>query len=160
MVVELQKHSRTAAFPHRLYLPWLLILFAIFVFRVTAQLVQKFFAFAFLPPFERWYSGALTYPLLFLSQILVLALMAWVIKGFTKGRLAPWRKMGIYLLGLGSIYFLGMLFRLVAGFTFAVGHPWLGARIPAFFHLILAAFVILVGHFHYRYSSAKKVNKD
>lgn len=79
--------------------------------------------------------------------------MGWVITGFTKKRTIPHYWRGIWLLTFGSIYFLLMLFRLIVGFTFAPDHPWFGAWIPAFFHMVLASFVLLVGHFHYKYGN-------
>jgi uncharacterized protein len=140
---------------HAHYTLWLCICFILFVFRVTAQLIQKFYNLPFLPPFEAWYSGALAYPWLLASQILIIVVMGWVIAGFAKRHIAPRHKLGVWLLALGSIYFLTMLFRLIAGFTFAADHPWLGAHIPAFFHIVLASFVLLVGHFHYKNDNKK-----
>jgi hypothetical protein len=113
----------------------------------------------FLPPFGAWYSGALAYPWLLASQILIIAVMAWVIAGFAKGSILARRKLGVWLLALGGIYFAVMLFRLIAGFTFAIDHHWLGAHIPAFFHIVLASFVLLVGHFHYK-NGNKKVGHE
>ena len=142
--------KNNSATPHKHYLPWLRLCFFLFLFRVTAQLIQKFYTLPFLPPFEAWHSGALAYQWLVASQILIIAVMSWVIADFAKSRLLARRKLGVCLLALGSIYFMAMLFRLIAGFTFATDHPWLGAPIPAFFHVVLAAFVLQVGHFHYK----------
>ncbi len=135
---------------HARYTIWLYLCFGFFLFRVSAQLIQKFYALPFLPPFEAWYSGALAYHWLLVSQILIIAVMGWVVAGFAKGRILARRKLGVWLLALGGVYFMVMLFRLIAGFTFATDHPWLGAYIPAFFHIVLASFVLLVGHFHYK----------
>lgn len=136
--------------PHYQYVPWLYLCFFLFLFRVAAQLIQKFYALPFLPTFEAWYSGALAYPWLLASQILIIAIMGWVIAGFAKCHILARRKLGVWLLALGGIYFAVMLFRLIAGFTFAANHHWLGAHIPAFFHIVLASFVLLVGYFHYK----------
>ena len=81
--------------------------------------------------------------------------MGWVIYGFAKGRILARRKLGVWLLALGGIYFSVMLFRLISGFTFAANHHWLGAHIPSFFHIVLASFVLLVGHFHYKNGKKK-----
>lgn len=136
---------------YQVYIGWLYMCFGLFLFRVTAQLIQKFYTLPFLPTFDAWYSGALAYPWLLASQLVIITVMAWVISGFAKGRILPRYILGKVLLALGSVYLLVMLFRLIAGFTFAAGHPWLGAHIPAFFHIVLASFVLLVGHFHYKY---------
>lgn len=132
------------------YMPALSVCFGLFVFRVAAQLIQKFYALPFLPPFEAWYSGALAYQWLLVLQLLIIVVMGWVVAGFAKGQISARWKLGVWLLVSGSVYFLVMLFRLIAGFSFATDHPWLGARIPAFFHIVLASFVLLVGHFHYK----------
>ncbi len=133
---------------HKYYVSLLYLCIFLFLFRVVAQLIQKFYDLPFLPPFEAWYSGALAYHWLLAAQILILAVMSWTCAGIANGRILARRKLGVWLFALGGIYFTVMVFRLIAGFTFAVDHYWLGAHIPAFFHIVLAAFVLLVGHFH------------
>ena len=44
-----------------------------------------------------------------------------------------------------------MLFRLIVGLTIAPEHNWFGARIPTFFHTVLASFLVTVGVFHYQH---------
>jgi hypothetical protein len=137
------------------YTLWLCICFILFVLRVAAQLIQKFYNLPFLPPFKAWYSGALAYPWLLASQIIIILVMILVIAGFAKGRILARRKLGVWLLALGGIYFSVMLLRLIAGFTFATEHNWFGAHIPAFFHIVLSSFLLLVGHFHYKNGNKK-----
>ena len=48
----------------------------LFALRVTGQWVAFRWAPDFLPPMEAWYSGALPYPLLLPSQLLILAFQA------------------------------------------------------------------------------------
>jgi hypothetical protein len=122
-------------------------------------MIQKFYALSFLPPFEAWYSGTLAYPWLLASQILIIAVMGWVIAGFANGRVLARRKLGVWLLALGGIYFLVMLFRLITGFIFTTNNTWLGAHIPAFFYIVLASFVLLVGHFHYKNGNKKVLHE-
>jgi hypothetical protein len=138
---------------HVHYTPWLCICFGLFIFRVTAQFIQRFYNLPFLPPFEAWYSGAMAYHWLLASQVLIIAVMGGVIASFRKSNIIPRHKLGVWLLALGGIYFLVMLYRLIAGFTFAINHSWLGVHIPAFFHIVLALFILLVGHFHYKYGN-------
>lgn len=135
---------------HQRYLPWLCLLAALFIFRVLAQLIQKFYNLPFLPPFSSWYSGALSYSWLLLSQIIIIFILALTIQGFAQQTILPNRRLSHWLIIFGSIYFTLMLLRLIAGLTFAASYPWLGAKIPAFFHIVLASFVLLVGHFHCR----------
>ena len=135
----------------RQYFYWLLCPYTLFIFRVGAQLTQKYYAFGFLPDFESWQSGALSYQWLLLSQIVIIAALTRVMLNFRKGRVRANYGMGNLLIVSGAFYFGLMVFRLIAGLTFASNHPWLGARIPAIFHIALASFVLLVGHYHYRF---------
>ncbi len=135
----------------RQYFYWLLWPYILFIFRVCAQLIQKYYAFGFLPPFESWYSGALSYQWLLISQIVIIALLTLVMRNFYRGQVREKYGMGIFLMVSGASYFSLMVFRLIAGLTFAGHHPWLGAKIPAIFHIVLASFVLIAGHFHYKF---------
>lgn len=132
------------------YVPYLVSLFLFFVFRVLAQLIQKFHHVDFLPNFNVWYSGVLPYQWLLLSQLIIVIVMIYVIKSFASQKVVARYKLGQVIVLLGAVYFVVMFFRLMAGLTFASTHVWWGAKIPAFFHVILSLFVLLVGHFHFR----------
>ena len=124
------------------------ILLALFCLRVFGQLLVGFVPIAFLPAFEEWDSGALPYPALVFVQfviIVVYAMMAWRIG---RGKTEPSRRAGVWLLGIGSVYFALMLGRLMLGLTALEGHPWFDKPIPSFFHLVLAGFLLVAGHFH------------
>ena len=123
----------------------------LFMFRVVAQWVQQYYLVSFLPPFEKWYSGVTPYPQLLASQVVIIAALLLVIILFIKGKPAPKHKLGIGLLIWGGTYFSVMLFRFIAGLTFAADNVWMNAPIPAVFHLVLAAFLLLLGKFHYTY---------
>ncbi|MGR8946702.1 MAG: sterol desaturase family protein [Gammaproteobacteria bacterium] len=130
---------------------YLTVLLGIFIFRVAAQLIQAIYPVHFLPAFDSWQSGALPYPVLVVSQIAVIGVCVRAILRIRLGTVTrSERAAKIYFL-LGGIYLLVMLARLVAGFTFAVEHPWLGAHLPTFFHLVLATFLIVIGLFHSHY---------
>lgn len=131
----------------------LIALLAMFVFRIFAQLAQAYFPVAFLPPFEAWQSGALPYPVLLLLQLIVIGLCTWIIWKLQSGTLRIGPRAAAFYLTIGGIYFALMFFRLVAGFSFASDHPWLGARIPTFFHLVLACFLLIIGFFHSPHTS-------
>ena len=131
-------------------------LLGLFLFRVCAQLLQAIAPVSFLPPFAAWHSETLSYPVLLASQLLILWVFYLIYRGFQRGGVVPKRRRGLLLLGIGGIYFAVMLFRLVAGATFAAEHHWLGAKIPAFFHLVLASFLLVVGHFHFKYGDAQQ----
>ncbi len=136
---------------HRRYTPWLVALLAMFVFRVVAQGLQFLHPVAFLPPFAAWDSGTLPYGWLVVAQGIIIAGCGIVVTGFFRQTTRPNRRLGKWFLAIGAIYLFGMLARLVAGFTIAAGNKWLDAPLPAFFHLVLASFLLIVGHFHFRW---------
>jgi len=138
------------------YAPWLWILLATFVMRVVAQLALAVMNIPFLPPFEAWYSGAIPYPLLLALQIVIVGVCTSVAYRFRCQLVRPKRWLGICLLGFGAIYFTLMFVRLGAGLSGLSDVLWFNRPIPSFFHLILAMFVLLVGHFHFA-ASARKV---
>ena len=81
-------------------------------------------------------------------QLLIVALYAWMARGIGSGRTRPDSRLARLLLGLGGIYFVGMATRLVLGRTLLRGSGWFDAPIPSCFHLVLAAFLLVAGHFH------------
>ncbi len=132
------------------------VLGTLFSLRILGQLIQKVSNFSFLPTFEEWQGGPIPYPWLLASQLIILGAMVFVIRGFAQGRFRPNPRLGVCLLAFGSLYFGTMFLRLCAGLTFASEHPWFGATIPAFFHMVLASFILVLGHFHYGRAVAKK----
>jgi len=143
---------------HTRYLPWLFLLFSLFLFRVVGQLVQLFHPLPFLPAFSAWQSGALAYRWLFCTQILIIIFLSVTLCGFARQTARPNRRRGRWLIGAGSIYFGVMALRLLVGGTVAKEHPWWGAEVPAFFHLVLATFVLLVGHFHMQLAGTQRTS--
>ncbi len=130
------------------YLPWFLLLAALFCFRVLAQLAQWIHPTGLLPPFAAWHSETLPYWLLLVSQIAIIAAMAYVVVRVRNGGLRPSPVLATGLFWFGAAYFAGMAFRLVAGQTFLSHIAWFAAPLPAFFHLVLAGFVMLLGRYH------------
>ncbi len=130
------------------YLVIFVTLTLLFAFRVIAQFIQKYFPMDLLPPFEAWQGSGLPYPWLLFFQGILLALAAWQILLVAKDRIVPSRKAGNVLLIIGLVYYGSMLFRLIAGFTFASHNHWFAAKIPSFFHLVLASFILVLAHYH------------
>ena len=126
---------------------------ALFVLRVLGQAVVAIYDVGFLPPFERWYSGLLPYPLLLPAQIILAALMLKIVGDFARAdgyfvSLQP--RTGRILMGLGCLYALAMMVRYCV--TMAA-HPelrWFTGTIPIWFHLVLATFVLALGHYQLR----------
>ena len=134
---------------HQRYLPWMLALAALFVLRVLAQAVQWAGPVPFLPPFDTWQGSGLPYPALLASQVLIVALLARALMVVRSRSIAPatWKHRACFV--LGGAYFAAMAFRLAAGLTFLSDTGWFAESLPALFHLVLAAFVLLFGHYVY-----------
>ena len=131
------------------YLPWMLALAALFALRVLAQAVQWVGPVPFLPPFDSWQGSGLPYPALLASHLLIVALLvrSLVVVRSQSIRPASWKHRACFI--LGGAYFAAMAFRLFAGLTFLSDVAWFAESLPAFFHLVLATFVLLFGHYVY-----------
>ena len=134
---------------HQRYLPWMLALAALFVLRVLAQAVQWAGPVPFLPPFDTWQGSGLPYPALLASQVLIVALLARALAVVRSRSITPatWKHRACFV--LGGAYFAAMAFRLAAGLTFLSDVGWFAESLPALFHLVLATFVLLFGHYVY-----------
>jgi len=128
-------------------------LLLLFAFRVVAQFGQWIHPVDFLPPFDDWQSGILPYPVLLAGQVLITMVLLQIVAGHLTGRHIARRWLGIALLAGGGVYFAVMCFRLLASITFAAADSWLGATIPAFFHVVLACFALIHGYFNLRHAS-------
>ena len=124
------------------------VLLGLFCFRVAAQLIQALAPVSLLSSFEAWHSGALPYPLLVATQLVIITMYAWIAWGIQAGRTQPDRRLGRWLLGFGGVYFAFMLVRLALGATVAQ-QTWFDAPIPSVFHLVLAGFLLVAGNFHF-----------
>ncbi|MCY4581418.1 MAG: hypothetical protein OXE50_01255 [Chloroflexi bacterium] len=134
---------------HQRYLPWMLTLAALFALRVLAQAVQWAGPVPFLPAFDAWQGSGLPYPVLLGSQALIVALLARALMVVRSRSVRPasWKHRACFV--LGGAYFGAMAFRLLAGLTFLSEVEWFAGSLPALFHLVLAAFVLLFGHYVY-----------
>ena len=128
---------------------WILLcLTSLFMVRVAGQLVQALHPVGVLPAFEAWQSGALPYPVLLGSQMVILGCCLRVVWRLFKRLMVPAQKTGKILLFLGGLYFLVMSIRVVVGLTVAPDHFWFGAKLPTIFHFVLSAFLLVYGWFH------------
>ena len=139
---------RNVPFHYALLLGTFALLFAL---RVFGQALVGIGAAGFLPPFERWYSGLVPYWLLLPVQIAMLVVMLRIVYDFARGdgyfvTLKP--RTGRVLRVLGCLYFVAMVVR----YAVTMGrHPelrWITGTIPIWFHMVLAAFIFTLGHFH------------
>lgn len=122
---------------------------ALFALRVTAQLVQYATPTRFLPPFDAWQGSGLAYPVLLASQLLILVAMAWG-AGAVHRRARARKRVGRWLVVLGAVYFGSMSARLVLGLTVLDDIAWFAKPLPAVFHLVLAGYLLTLGHYHLR----------
>ncbi len=129
---------------------WLSALLCLFTFRVLAQLLQVIYPVGWLPEFRQWQGSSLSYPLLLASQILIIFVVMIMIRQIGMAALKPNRRVGRRLFILGGVYFIVMLLRLILGLTLLSSVSWFATPIPAFFHLVLASIVLVIGHYHYR----------
>jgi len=136
--------------PHAWCLAALLLFF---LFRVLAQLLQYLKPVNALPDFDRWMSGAIPYSLLLFSQIIIFAALGLIVLRWTSRPVIPSRVRGRVLGTFGIAYFTLMLVRLVIGTTFADPPDWFAYPIPAFFHLVLASFFIVMARYHSKFAS-------
>jgi hypothetical protein len=149
-VLELRARSAI-----RRYALVLWVLLGLFCFRVGAQLIQFAGPVPFLPPFEAWHSGALPYGALLTAQLAIIAVAGWWASQFQRGAVLPRRGRGGVLLVAGATYFSVMAVRLALGVTVLPSHAWFGTLLPAFFHIVLAGFLLVAGHFHWRHGSTR-----
>jgi len=105
----------------------LTILLVLFILRVMGQVIVVLFEPRWLPPMEAWYSGLLPYPLLLPAQIVIIALMIWMIRRPPPVRRTP-------IVAFATIYALGMIVR----YAILRTH-----EIPVIFHLVLATFLFV-----------------
>ena len=116
----------------------LTLLTLLFRGRVAGQARVVFAGVAWLPPMEAWYSGLLTYPILFPAQVVILTGQAVIDRAAWGQR--PWLvrprpRAGRVLRRLSYVYALAMAVRLALTGTHVI---------PVVFHWVLAAYLYTV----------------
>ena len=134
------------------YHRWLILLTVLFVLRVLAQLVQILEEVAFLPALELWQGSSLPYPVLLVSQVVIISIQIVVISRVRRGLIRPrtWKINLCYW--FGGMYFSIMVVRLLAGLSFLSDNSWFNKSLPAVFHIVLASYILILGH-HIRHKS-------
>lgn len=128
---------------------WLLLF--LFILRVVGQVLVAFFGVGFLPLMEEWYSGLIPYPILLVSQILIIILLAKVCMDFTIARGLFTEPRNLFrkpALIFGCLYFLSMVARYIIRMSLLPEERWTGGTIPIVFHLVLASYVIVFSLYH------------
>jgi hypothetical protein len=114
---------------------------ALFTVRVLGQAVQRWWPQSFLPPFNSFQGSGLPYPLLLTAQIVILGLMRRTALRVRAGTLRPSPAQLKALAWFAFVYMGGSMLRIVIGILVPAAPAWFTTWIPAFFHLVLAAFV-------------------
>ena len=130
-------------------------LLGLFVLRVAAQLLIALGGGAFLPPWEEWFSGALGYPPLVASQIVIILVYGRIALDITRGRgvfAVPRRRAAVALLAVGSVYLAVMVIRYAIRMSLYPHERWSGGSIPIVFHWVLAGFLLVLGFYHRRFA--------
>ena len=132
-----------SAKPSQRYAPWLWLLLGLFTIRVVAQPIALRVDTPLLPRFESWHSGLLPYPLLVLTQVVILLWLARTAWTFTTGVVAPRSRLGVLMMAIGGVYFAAMVMRLLLGATVLTDARWFASPLPTVFHLVLATYLLL-----------------
>lgn len=138
--------KRTSAFHAYACFLWAFSL--LFLIRIVGQLIQQVDSVLWLPPLAAWQGSSLPYAILLPAQLIIWAAMICTSHRHASGRVKRSRTRGKWLLLLGGLYFLSMTTRLVVGIAGLSTIPWFQKSIPAFFHLVLAAFILSIAAFH------------
>ena len=139
-------NNSNSAYPA--YAAFLVALCFLFFLRVIGQLIQYVHAVAWLPRLETWQGSTLPYGLLLFSQLVILVFMLRITSQHVSGCIQRNPIKGKWLLGLGALYFFSMSARLIIGLASLSIHPWFNKPLPALFHLVLAAYVLMLAGFH------------
>lgn len=135
----------------------LAILTLAFLLRVIGQALVAFFGVGFLPAMEHWYSGLMPYPVLLPVQVVMLAVMAWIVIDVSRGSgwfARPSRRAGNWLRSISYVYFAAMVLRYVLTMSLHPELRWFGHTIPIWFHMVLAGFLYVYGRYHCVFAAA------
>ena len=136
----------------RKLLIWTSLLTLLFLFRVLAQLLERFVDIPLIPNFDQWHSSTLPYPVLVCFQVGILYYMIrTILKIMNNDINFSLQKSRVYLT-IGLLYFTSMIIRHILGLTLYSHTVWFTSFLSIYFHYILAAFLILLGYSHQRYS--------
>ena len=122
---------------------------ALFILRVYAQLAQVSFQVDWMPEFDAWNSGMLPYPILFVFQLCIIGCMIRLMRAVRKGTIRPrrWKYRACFI--FGGPYFFFTLFRWTTALAVLAEDPFLSTALPAFFQIVLASFILLLGLYSY-----------
>ena len=129
--------------------PFLWLFTFLFLVRVAGQVVVRLRAPSWLPPTEEW--NLSPYRVLLPTQIVILAVMAWIDISFWLDRGAPvdpHPRLGESVLVFAYVYAAAMAVRYVLRMLRRPEERWFGGTIPIVFHFVLASYLYVFGWFH------------
>lgn len=129
--------------------PTLWFFTGLFVLRVAGQVLVALRPQAWLPPMAQW--NLLPYPILLPIQLVIIAVMVWVDRSFTLNAVAPALNDahgGSLLVALSAVYAAAMVIRYALRMGRRPDQRWFGGTIPIVFHVVLAAYLYVLGSFH------------
>lgn len=125
------------------------ILVGFTIARVVGQAYVKHYSPSWLPPFEHWYSGRVSYRTVFLWQLWFVFVMLWMFLGVAYGigiLVHPAMKvMGAPLVWIAYIYFGAMVARYTHTMWKQPDRRWFKKTLPIWFHVTLATYTGLYG---------------
>ena len=133
----------------RAALLWALL--ALFALRVAGQLAVALGRAPFLPPMSDWYSGLLPYTPLLVSQIAIIVIFTKICVDQSRGTgyfARPQAHLAKPLWYFGWLYAGAMAIRYIATMTLYPERRWTGGTIPIVFHVVLAAFLLILAQYH------------
>ena len=117
---------------------------------MIGQAVQRWWPLPALPPAHAFQGSSLPYPALLGAQLVILAVMAYYAERMRQAELPPRRRLGAVLAWAAAAYMAVALGRIAVGLFWRGADPWFRTWIPAFFHVVLASFVLLTARYHSR----------
>ena len=130
------------------YAFFLTLFTVLLVGRILGQLVVVLFAPRWLPPMEQWQSGLLPYPVLLVSQIVVLTFMVLISADFIRGTgffVSAHKGGGVFSIGFACVYFARMVVRYILRMKWYPDQRWFGGTIPIIFDSFVAMFLFTWG---------------
>jgi hypothetical protein len=128
---------------------FLLALGLLFAVRVAGQVVVALGAPRFLPPMHDW--NLVPYRILLPVQLLILAVMAWLVASFVRDSGPPVEAapaFGPAVIAFSAVYATAMAVRYAVRMRRRPEARWFGGAIPIVFHGVLASFLFVLGAFH------------
>jgi len=141
-------YAEGATMQHSLHTFLLLAFLLLFAARVIGQAIQRWIPQSFLPPFESFQGSNFPYEFLLLIQIFILFIMFRVTWQVGWGQFVRRKRSARIFAWVGGIYLIGSIARILIGAMLPTAHAWFKAGIPAFFHLVLAGFIIVLAICH------------